>query len=128
MITVEQAIEFLESIGADNVPSFVVAAIVEDANGINECLEKHYSPAVATLIQCYMIAIIGSMGADKYISSQTAPSGASQSFRYKNTSLGDLFKLLRARDIHGCTIGIVPPDPTVKAFGGMFVVTGGCYE
>lgn len=65
---------------------------------------------------------------DKYISSQTAPSGASQSFRYQ--SFSDRWKgslnLLRGLDKNGCATALIPPDPTNQAFAGIWIGKGGC--
>ena len=51
MITTEQAKEYLDSIGI-KLPDFILAALVEQVNSIQECLDAHYSPATALLIQC----------------------------------------------------------------------------
>ncbi|MGL5283916.1 MAG: DUF7370 family protein, partial [Plesiomonas shigelloides] len=63
-----------------------------------------------------------------YISSQTAPSGASRSFRYQ--SFADRWKgslsLLTGLDKFGCTNGVLPPDPTVSAYAGIWIGKGGC--
>lgn len=128
MITLEQALEFLDSLGVDNAPEFIVQALVDYANTINDCLEANYPPPVRLLILSYLIAIMGANGADKYISSQAAPSGASQSFRYKNDNSAGLYAMIRALDIKGCTHGILPPDPSIKKFAFVGVVRGGCHE
>jgi len=126
MITVEQAREYLDSVGV-NLPDFLLTALVEQVNTINDCLAEHYSPAVALLIQCYLLGLMGLAQGDKYISSQTAPSGASRSFRY--LAFADRWKgllgLLRGLDKYGCTTGLVPPDPTVTAHGGIWIGRGG---
>lgn len=128
MLTAEQAAEYLASQGIDNVPSFVLAGWLEQAAGVAPCLEANYSPATATLIQAYLLALFALGQADKYISSQTAPSGASRSFRYQ--SFSDRWRaqlaLLRGLDTAGCTADLVPPDPTGAPRGAMFVATGGC--
>ncbi|EBR3153410.1 hypothetical protein B8V94_23345, partial [Salmonella enterica subsp. enterica serovar Infantis] len=60
--------------------------------------------------------------------SQTAPNGASRSFRYQ--SFADRWKgslsLLRGADKFGCTNGLIPPDPTNTAFAGIWIGRGGC--
>lgn len=127
MITVEQASEYLETVGI-NAPDFVLAAWAEMANTINDCLAEHYTPAVALLIQCYLIGLMGLGQGDKYVTSQTAPSGASQSFRYQSfvDRWRGLSGLLHGLDKHGCATGLIPPDPTQKAFAGMWIGKGGC--
>ncbi|MCU8999333.1 hypothetical protein OE491_31915, partial [Pseudomonas aeruginosa] len=83
MITVEQARQYLQSQGIDNVPDFILAAWIEQLQEIQDCLDAHYPASTALLIQAYLLALFALAQADKYISSQTAPSGASRSFRYQ---------------------------------------------
>lgn len=127
MVTVEQAQKYLEGQGIV-LPDFVLAALVEQANSIQDCLDAHYTPATALLIQLYLLALMGLGQGDRYISSQTAPSGASQSFRYQ--SFADRWRgamaLLRGLDTHGCTDGLIPPDPTQTAHAGLWIGKGGC--
>lgn len=128
-VTVEQAQEYLEGQGI-TLPSFVLSALVEQANSINSCLDANYSASTALLIQLYLLGLIGLAQGDRYISSQTAPSGASRSFRYrdfKDRWQGAL-SLLRGLDKKGCASGLIPPDPTATAFGGMWVAKGSCHE
>ncbi|TNF65773.1 hypothetical protein FBF48_10270 [Streptococcus salivarius] len=127
MITVEQAKEYLDSVGV-TLPDFILVAFVDTANSINECLEANYPPATQLLIQTYLLGLMGLAAGDQYISSQTAPSGASRSFRYQ--SLGDrwrsLYNSLRLYDTKGCTDALVPADPTKEpVFGGLVTVRGG---
>lgn len=126
MITTEQASEYLNTVGVA-LPDFLLAALAEQANTINDCLNEHYTPAVALLIQCYLLGLMGLGQGDRYISSQTAPSGASQSFRYQSFAdrWSGLMALLRGLDKHGCATELIPPDPNKKAYGGMFIATGG---
>ena len=126
MITTDQAKEYLDSVGI-TVPDFMLTALLEQAESIEDCLDLHYSPATATLIQCYLLALFALGQGDKYISSQTAPSGASRSFRYQ--SFADRWRaslaLLRGLDKHGCAEHLIPPDPTGAASGAMWI-SGGC--
>ncbi|APW16437.1 hypothetical protein ZV20_01355 [Salmonella enterica subsp. enterica serovar Give] len=127
MITTEQAKEYLESVGI-TLPDFILQAIVEQANSIQECLDAHYPPATALLIQTYLLGLMALGQGDRYISSQTAPNGASRSFRYQ--SFADRWKgslsLLRGADKFGCAEGLIPPDPTNTAFAGIWIGKGGC--
>lgn len=127
MLTVEQAQKYLESQGIV-LPDFVLAALVEQANSIQSCLAEHYQPATALLIQLYVLALMGLGQGDRYISSQTAPSGASRSFRYQG--FADRWRgalaLLRGLDTFGCATGLIPPDPTQTAHAGIWVAKGGC--
>ncbi|ASM01878.1 hypothetical protein BVG88_06765 [Serratia marcescens] len=127
MVTKEKAKEYLDSQGI-TLPDFVLDALVEQVNSIQECLDANYPASTALLIQLYLLGLMGLGQGDKYISSQTAPSGASRSFRYQ--SFSDRWKgalnLLRGLDKKGCATGLVPPDPTNKAFAGVWIGKGGC--
>lgn len=128
MITVEQARQYLQSQGIDNVPDFILAAWVEQLQEIQDCLVVHYPASTALLIQAYLLALFALAQADKYISSQTAPSGASRSFRYQ--AFADRWKaqlaLLNALDKYGCATELIPPNPTQTAHGGLWIARGGC--
>lgn len=127
MITTAQAKEYLDSVGIA-LPEFILAALVEQANSIQGCLDAHYPPATALLIQMYLLGLMGLGQGDRYVSSQSAPSGASRSFRYQSFAdrwSGSL-SLLRGLDKFGCATGLIPPDPGKKAFGGIWIGKGGC--
>lgn len=129
MITTEQAKEYLKSVGI-TLPDFILEALVEQANSIQECLDAHYSPATALLIQSYLLGMMALGQGDKYVSSHTAPSGASESFRYQ--SFSDRWKgslnLLRGLDKYGCATALIPADPTATpAFAGIWIGKGGCF-
>jgi len=128
MVTQEQAKEYLVSQGI-TLPDFILSVLVEQANSIQECLDANYTPATALLIQMYLLGLMALGQGDKYISSQSAPSGASRSFRYG--SFADRWKgslgLLRGLDKFGCASALIPPDPTQKAFAGIWIGKGGCF-
>lgn len=127
MLTEAQATEYLESQGIE-LPSFLISALIERVNSIQECLDAHYPAGTAMLIQMYLLALMALAQGDRYISSQTAPSGASRSFRYQ--SFADRWagtrSLLMGLDKEGCAIGLIPADPTNKAYAGMWIAKGGC--
>ncbi|EPX7615446.1 hypothetical protein QM091_15190 [Enterobacter roggenkampii] len=127
MITTVQAKEYLESVGI-TLPDFILQALLEQAGSIQECLDAHYPPATALLIQSYLLGLMALGQGDKYISSQTGPNGASRSFRY--LSFADRWKaslgLLRGLDKYGCATSLIPPDPTNTAFAGVWIARGGC--
>ena len=127
MITPNEAKEYLNTVGV-SLPDFLLAALIEQVNTIDDCLSAHYSEATALLIQCYLIGLMALGQGDRYVSSQTAPSGASQSFRYQSFSdrWSGLLSLLKGLDKHGCTVNLIPSDPTKKAYGGMKVVRARC--
>ena len=127
MVTLEQAKEYLESQGI-TIPDFVLQALVDQANSIQECLDAHYPASTSLLIQLYLLSLMGLAQGDKYISSQTGPNGASRSFRYQ--SFPDRWRgalaLLRVTDKHGCANDLIPPDPTNTAFAGIWIGKAGC--
>lgn len=125
MITKEQAKQQLVSMGVDNIPDFMLQLLVDQVNSIQECLDANYPAGTALMIQVYLLSLMGLAQGHKYISSQTAPSGASRSFRWAN--LSDTWRgtlsLLRGLDKHGCADGLIPADPTKKAYAGVWVST-----
>lgn len=127
MITKLQAQEYLATVGV-NLPDFLLDALLAQIATTQECLELHYSAPIALLIQSYLLGLMGLSQGDRYISSQTAPSGASRSFRY--VGMADRWRgltgLLRGLDKYGCTLALVPPNPTGVARGGLWVSRGGC--
>lgn len=127
MVSQEQAKEYLVSQGI-SLPDFILSALVEQANSIQECLDANYPSATALLIQMYLLGLMGLGQGDKYISSQSAPSGASRSFRYG--SFSDRWKgslgLLRGLDKYGCATSLIPANPTQQAFAGIWIARGGC--
>lgn len=128
MITTDQAKEYLKSVGI-TLPDFILEALVEQANSIQECLDAHYSPATALLIQSYLLGMMALGQGDKYVSSHTAPSGASESFRFQSFSdrWNGSLNLLRGLDKYGCATALIPADPTATpAFAGIWIGKGGC--
>ena len=126
MITLEQAQQYLVSVGIV-APDFIVQLWVDRVNTIQPCLDEHYDPATALLIQMYLIGLMGVLGnGGKYITSQTAPSGASQSYKYG--ALQDNYRsalsLLNSLDPYGCSGPLVPAEPGARA--GMWLGRGGC--
>ena len=119
--------EFLTAMGVPLPPDFVLEALLEVDPGVQECLAAHgLSPAKILLVNLYVLGLQAIPGSTKFISSQSAPSGASQSFRY--TSEADAFKnvraLLRNYDKWGCTDGLIP---SIGNQAALFVSKGcGC--
>lgn len=126
MITLEQAQAYLASVGIV-APDFIVQLWVDRVNTIQPCLDEHYDPATALLIQMYLIGLMGVLGnGGKYITSQTAPSGALQSYKYG--ALQDNYRsalsLLNSFDPYGCAGPLIPAEPGARA--GMWLGRGGC--
>ena len=127
MPDLDQLKQFLTAMGVPLPPDFVLEALLEVDPGVQECLAAHgLSAAKILLVNLYVLGLQAIPGSTKFISSQSAPSGASQSFRY--TSEADAFKnvraLLRNIDKWGCTDGLIP---SVGNQAALFVSKGcGC--
>ena len=127
MPDLDQLKQFLIAMGVPLPPDFVLEALLEVDTGVQECLATHgLSPAKILLVNLYVLGLQAIPGSTKFISSQSAPSGASQSFRY--TSEADAFKnvraLLRNIDKWGCTDGLIP---SIGNQAALFVSKGcGC--
>lgn len=127
MLTLDQAKEYLESIGID-LPDFLLELLFNRVSSIDECLAEHYDDATADMIKLYLLTLLSVSNGDRYVSSQTAPSGASQSFRYKTLDerWTGTYNLLSALDPYGCATPLIPPSPVEKAHAGVWIGTGGC--
>ena len=126
MPTIEQLQQYLTYIGVPLPPEFILQAWLDTVAVIQPCLDgAGYPAAVQLQIYLYLLGLFGIVNGDKYISSQTAPSGASQSFRYKD--FADKYRgtlsALRLLDASGCTDSVVPSEPGASA--GLWVSTGG---
>lgn len=127
MVTLDQAKQYLASVGV-TLPDVMLQILVDQANSIEECLSLHYSPSVATLIQLYLLGLLGLASGDKYVSSETAPSGASRSYRYMSSAdrWTSLSRLLAKLDPYNCSGALVPPSPFAVSFGFVKSFRGGC--
>lgn len=127
MPTLDQLKEFLASMGIPIPPDFVLQAWLDQVAIIQPCMDgAGYPASTQLLIYLYLLGLFAVSYGNKYISSQTAPSGASQSFRYNN--LIDQYRgvknLLNGLDTSGCTDDLVPSEPGPSA--GLWVSKGGC--
>lgn len=127
MPTLEELKAYLASIGVPLPPDFILGAWLDTVGVIQPCLDgAGYPASTQLLIYMYALGLFGYVNADRQISSQAAPSGASQSFRYG--SFTDRYRSLRALldtlDTSGCTASVVPPEPGASA--GLWVSKGGC--
>jgi len=126
-LTLEQAKEFLASLGIV-LPDFMLQLLVDKVNSITQCLiDNGYSDADAMLILLYTIGLLGTVQGDRYVTSQRAPSGAAQSYKYGTLSerYDSLYGLLESIDIHGCATGLIPPKPG-ELGAALFIGQGGC--
>jgi len=125
MITLDQAKQYLASIGVA-IPDFVLQLILDRFAIVMPCLEEHYDPATISLILLYTIGLFGVVQGDRLVTSQSAPSGASQSYRYGTVTERYKGQLgpLQGLDTYGCTDTLIPPLPGANA--GMWLGQGGC--
>lgn len=115
MISTTQAQQYLDQSLGITVPSFVVAAAVEEVEGVESAMvDAGYSDATAVLIQCMAVALVACKGAPRRINSQGAPSGASRSFKYAANDLTALRRSLAALDTAGTTAALIGPDPETQ--------------
>ena len=130
MLTVEQANAYLQTVGV-NLPEWLLLALLEQVNSIEACLLANgATPGQVTLALTYLLGLIGLAQGDRYVSSQRAPSGAAQSFRFQTVGARwrGLYALLKGIDKWGCTDSLIPQNPEGVAHAAIWSVTGGCYE
>lgn len=125
----EDLIAYLAWVGIPTPPDFLLDLILAQVAQIDECMEKNNYPLNnQNLIRLYLASMIANAGSDKQVSSHSAPSGASQSFRFKTP--GERYRflngLLGPLDPAGCAVGLIPPSPDKPVFGGLYVSAGGC--
>lgn len=119
-ITSTEVQQLLDTYGL-SVPSFVLDAAIEKANGVEACLVgAGHSAAEIKLIQAYAAVLIAGGGDARKIKSQGAPNGASRSFDYGTKGLTALRTTLQGLDKAGCTADIIGPDPLSNSFFGVF--------
>ena len=130
MPTIDELRTYLATLGI-TPPDFMLEAWLEAITDMQVCLAEHYSPSTAKLIALYALGLYGVASGDRYITSQSAPSGASQSYKY--ASLSDRWRmqmsLLRQFDKYGCAGPFLPADPTangIMAIVGRPNRRGGC--
>lgn len=123
MITSDQIKEALQYRGI-SIPDFEIDAILCLLLTITDCLDSNYEDeCVKKTILTWSAVLISSSVAGRCVASQTAPSGASQSFGYGSKPWVSLYNQLKGIDSFGCSSSIVEaPDGVSEAFFG--VVTG----
>ncbi|EFB2693606.1 hypothetical protein U2R66_000111 [Escherichia coli] len=126
MVTTQQAREYLESQGVE-IPDVILSLLVEQANSVNECLDANYPASTATLIQLYLIGLLGLSQVARYVSSQSGPNGASQSYSYVDFSKRwkAAYSLLYSLDKQHCTAELIPADPDNTAHAGLWIGKSG---
>ena len=117
-----EAAAYLDQLGL-SLPSPVLTALVSKVETLDDCLDQ-YSADDADLIRYYLIGLLSISSGGRRVQSQSAPSGASQSYSYGTLSeqMRQLKAALALLDTNGCTSGLIPAEPGPQA--AMYVVTG----
>lgn len=112
MISTAQAAQFLDQAVGVTLPPFLLAAAVETVEAAEPAMfAAGYSEATQTRIQCMAVALIAGADSARRIASQSAPSGASRSFKYADAALSQMRRTLAALDPAGTVADLVGPDP-----------------
>lgn len=105
------------------IPDALLTPILCSVNKIDECMDSAgYDDCTQTLIKLYATALMSVSSGARRIKSQSAPSGASQSFDYGEDSTRWLRDSLSALDKAGCTASL---PISAGANVGFFMVVGG---
>lgn len=121
-MTTTEAAAYLDQLGL-SLPQPILAALVAKVESIDACLGQ-YSTTDADLIRYYLIGLLSISSGGRRVQSQSAPSGASQSYSYGTLSdqMRQLKAALRLLDTKGCTADLIPAEPGPQA--AMYVVPG----
>lgn len=126
-ITAAQLTEYLTAQGV-TLPAFVVTAVVDLANNsdLAVCMEANgYPESAKTMVGIYLGYLFGLANFGRYITSQSAPNGASRSF--STPQMAEAWRgtlaALRAFDPKGCVTDLLPADPTRLARAWSYVAT-----
>lgn len=130
MFTVEEIQAELGQSGI-KISDTMLRLLIGRIDKLNECFERNgYDELSIFMIYVYLSSMVGLFGVDGRIRSQSAPSGASQSFDLQ--TLGQRWKalsdLLRMYDPEGCAASLIPPDPDKKVTAALWISPGpeGC--
>ncbi len=123
-MTTTEAAAYLDQLGL-SLPTPILAALVAKVESIDACMtEKGYSTTDQDLIRYYLIGLLSISSGGRRVQSQSAPSGASQSYSYGTLSeqMRQLKAALRLLDTEGCTAALIPAEPGPQA--ALYVVQG----
>lgn len=121
-MTTTEAAAYLDQLGL-SLPEPILAALVAKVDSLDTCLGQ-YSESDAALIRYYLIGLLAISSGGRRVKSQSAPSGASQSYSYGTLSeqMRQLKAALALIDTNGCTADLIPSEPGPQA--AMYVVSG----
>lgn len=123
-MTTTEATAYLDQLGL-SLPTPILSALVAKVGSIDACMtEKGYSADDQELIRYYLTGLLAISSGGRRVKSQSAPSGASQSYSYGTLSeqMRQLKAALRLLDTEGCTTDLIPAEPGPTA--AMYVVSG----
>lgn len=126
LLTIEELKQYLDFIGV-TLPDFLLQIYLDQANAIDPCLiGAGYTESDGKLIKLYYLTLLSFSSSDRQVSSESAPSGASRSYRFGDPKVrwNSTLRLLQGLDTSGCAP--VPASPFETANAGMWVATGGC--
>jgi len=107
--------------GYADCPSVIVDLHIESVDSVDECLDANYPTGTIKLLKYYYIAMMCSAtsGGQKQITSQRAPSGASQGFSYYDPkSELTLKNAINTLDTAGCLSSMIVGEQFASgAFG-----------
>src|SRR5690554_854850 len=121
-MTTTEAAAYLDQLGL-SLPEPILAALVAKVDSLDTCLGQ-YDPSDSRLIKYYLTGLLAISSGGRRVQSQSAPSGASQSYSYGTLSeqMRQLKAALSLIDTNGCTAILIPAEPGPQA--AMYVVTG----
>lgn len=121
-MTESEAQAYLAQLGI-TIPSAMLTALIAQVDGLDSCLAD-YPAETQTLIKSYLLGLLSISAGGRRVSSQGAPSGASQSYSYGTITeqMRQLKASLRILDTKNCTKGLIPAEPGANA--AMFVTKG----
>lgn len=125
MLTLEEANRYLLTKDMAMDP-LLLEPVLESVNSLQPCLDERYSEATGKLIQTLLLTLYAILQTTRSIQSQSAPSGASRSFRQrelKSQYLG-IVSLLQGHDKYGCAEHLIPDPPYEVAHGGLWIAVG----
>lgn len=123
MITSDQIRQSLGSRGI-TIPDFEIESILCLVGSIVDCLDYNYDDdCTKKSILLWSAILIGSSVSARYLSSESAPSGAGRSFGYGSKPWLSLYNQLNRLDYRGCSISIVSA-PVGSPSAIFFVSTG----
>lgn len=130
MPTLEEVQSWLKGQGFA-VPAFVVVMWLELLSEKVDCMQAAgYAPGAVKLAMLHSLALFGLASGNRYISSQSAPNGASRGFKIKDA--GEAWRghlhMLRTFDPAGCLEPVLPDSPEKEKRAALFVGIGGCYH